>query len=286
MGSIGRFATRHPVWFALAASVTWTALLLVLMGLASGALRRPYGDGVSSAIARLATTAMVVALVWRLGWLRASGIGRLGGWPVWLLALGGLAYGVSAGLHSFYGRVALDPSILIRTPAARTTILAVFVGALGEEVLFRGLVLHSFLRAWARNRTGVVASVVLTALLFAALHATQVLSNDLSRSAALLLVLQTLVVSVWWGALVVVGRSIWPAVVLHFASNAVVAVQGLVTSVAGPGLLAYQRNLWLSIPLGLVGIGLLARVVHRPAPLDAAQGVGRPPREGDADSRA
>jgi hypothetical protein len=50
----------------------------------------------------------------------------------------------------------------------------------------------------------------------------------------------------------------------------VVAVQGLVTAVAGPELLAYQRNLWLSIPLGLVGIGLLALVVHRPAPLDAA----------------
>jgi hypothetical protein len=95
-------------------------------------------------------------------------------------------------------------------------------------------------------------------------NATQVLTNDLSRPAALLLVLQALVVSVWWGALVVVVRSIWPAVVLHFASNAVVAVQGLVTSVAGPGLLAYRRNLWLSIPLGLVGIGLLARVVRRP----------------------
>jgi membrane protease YdiL (CAAX protease family) len=135
---------------------------------------------------------------------------------------------------------------------------------------FRGLVLHSFVRAWARNGTGVVAGVLLTAVLFAAPDAIQVLTNDLSRSAALLLVLQTLVVAVCWGALVVVGRSIWPAVMLHFASNAVVAVQGLVTSVAGPGLLAYQRNLWLSIPLVVVGIGLLARAGQRPTPLDAA----------------
>jgi membrane protease YdiL (CAAX protease family) len=189
---------------------------------------------------------------------------------VWLLAIGGLAYGVSASLYSFYGMVALDPLILIRMPAARTTVLAASVVALGEEVFFRGLVLHGFVRAWARKRTGVVASVVLTALLFAALHVTQVLTNDLSRSAALLLVLQALAVSVWWGVLVVVGRSIWPAVVLHFASNAVVALQGLVTSVAEPGLLAYQRHLWLSIPLGLAGIGLLARVADRRARLDAA----------------
>ena len=83
---------------------------MVLMGLASGALRRPYGDGVSSAIARIATAAFVVVLVWRPGWLKTCGIGRLGGWPVWLLAIGGLACGVSASLYSFYGRVALDPS--------------------------------------------------------------------------------------------------------------------------------------------------------------------------------
>jgi len=56
----------------------------------------------------------------------------------------------------------------------------------------------------------VVASVVLTALFFAALHASHVLTNDVSRSSALLLVLQAVVVSVWWGALVVVGKSIWP----------------------------------------------------------------------------
>ena len=60
-------------------------------------------------------------------------------------------------------------------------------GALGKGVLFRGLVLHGLVRVWARTRTGVVASVVLTALLFAALHSTQVLTNDLSRCAALLL---------------------------------------------------------------------------------------------------
>jgi len=123
MSSIGRFATRRPVWFASASIVTWAVLLIGFMGLASGALRRPYGDGISRAIARLATTAFVVALVWRLGWLRASGIGRLGAWPVWLLAVGGLAYGVSASFCSFYGSVALDPSILVRMPAARTAVL-------------------------------------------------------------------------------------------------------------------------------------------------------------------
>jgi len=200
MPSISRFATRHPVWFVLASMVTWAVMLIGFMGLASGALRRPYGDDVSLAIARLAITVCVVTLVWRLGWLRTSGIGRLGGWRVWLLAIGGLVYSVSACLYSFYGRVAIGPSILIRLPAARTTVLALLIVALGEEVLFRGLVLHGLLRVWARTRTGVVASVVLTALLFAALHSTQVLTHDLSLSGALLLTLQALIVLIWWWA--------------------------------------------------------------------------------------
>jgi membrane protease YdiL (CAAX protease family) len=115
-----------------------------------------------------------------------------------------------------------------------------------------------------------MVAYILAALLFAALHGTQVLTNDLSRSAALLLILQTLVVSIWWGALVVAGGSLWPAVLIHFVVNAVAAVQGLVASPVEPALLAYQRSLWLSIPLGLAGIGLLARVAHRPAPVNTA----------------
>ena len=90
MSSINRFAARHPVWFVLASMVTWSVLLLVAMGLASFALRRPYGDELSGAIARLAIMVCVVTLIWRLGWLRTSGIARLGGWRIWLLAIGGL----------------------------------------------------------------------------------------------------------------------------------------------------------------------------------------------------
>ena len=116
-----RFATRHALWFALASIAVWLVLLIVFMGLASGVLRRPYGDGLSVTIARLTCAAGVVALVWRLGWLRPSGFGQLGGWRIWLLTLGGLIYFGGASLYSFYGKVGIDPSILIRLPAAPAT---------------------------------------------------------------------------------------------------------------------------------------------------------------------
>lgn len=270
MGPISRFAARHQIWFVLASVAAWLVLLVVFMGLASSALGRPYGDRVSGAAARLTLAACVVAFVWRLGWLRTCGIARLGDGRVWLLAAAGLVYSAGAFLYAFYGTLAFDASIVIRLPAARTAAWAALITALGEEVLFRGLALHALARAWGRTRAGLLASVVLAALLFAALHGIQVLTNDLPRSAALLLILQALVVSIWWGALVVAGGSLWPAVLLHFVVNAVAAVQGLAASPIEPALLAYQRSLWLSIPLGLAGIGLLTRVARRPAPVTAA----------------
>jgi len=256
-------ATSHPTLFALGLVVAWFVLLMVLMGIASSALRRPYGDAISSAIGRLAVTACVLLLVWRLGWLEASGIARLGSWWVWLLALGGTIYMASASLYSFYGRVAFDWSPL-RLPAARTMLATQLAAGLAEEVLFRGAVLYTLARAWGNTRLGMVGGVALTALLFAVLHMTQVFTHGVSRSAALLLTLETGIVATWWGALVLLGGSIWPAVMLHVVVSAVVAVQGLAAPMVGPDVLAYRRILWFSIPLGVLGIALLMQAASHP----------------------
>jgi membrane protease YdiL (CAAX protease family) len=263
MNTLRSMATTHPTLFAIALVVAWFALLMVSVGIASSALRRPYGDATSSAIARLAVTVCVLLLVWRMGWLEASGIARLGRWWVWLLALGGTIYMASAGLYSFYGRVALDWSPL-RLPAARAMLVTQLAAGLAEEVLFRGAVLYTLVRAWGNTRPGMVGSVVLAALLFAVLHMTQVFTHGVSRSAALLLTLQTSIVAIWWGALVLLGGSIWPAVMLHAVVNAVVAVQGLAAPMVGLEIMVYRRLLWFSVPLGVLGIALL--VVGAPHP--------------------
>jgi hypothetical protein len=100
--------------------------------------------------------------------------------------------------------------------------------------------------------------VILTAVLFAVPHIVAVFMG-VSRSAALLLVVQTCIIAVWWGALVLWGGNIWPAVLLHYVVNVVVAVQGLTVPMVTPDTLAYQRLLWFSVPLGVLGIGLLVQ---------------------------
>ncbi len=264
MSSLRSLATSHPVGFALSASIAWFVLLLVLTGIASSALDKPYGGAVTSTAGRLAVTACVLLLVWRLGWLEASGVGRLGSRQVWLIALTGLIYFACASLYSFYGKIAFDFSSLIRLPAAHTAVLTHLTASLSEEILFRGVILCGLARVWGNTTRGMIWSVVLTSLLFAVLHITQVFTHGVSLPSVLLLTVEAWVISIWWGALVLRGGSIWPAVMLHFVVNAVVAIQGLTVSLIESEIRAYTQILWFSVPLGMLGIGLLVRGDRHP----------------------
>ncbi|MBI4926386.1 MAG: CPBP family intramembrane metalloprotease [Anaerolineae bacterium] len=232
-------------------------LLLLVSGFAYNKLRQPYQDMAMTAM-RLTMTAALLVLTWRMGWLQGTGIARLGGWQVWLLAGIGLLYFSGAALYAFYGKVAFDFSSLIHLPASRAVIYKQFVVGIYEEILFRGVILYVLISAWGNTRLGVLASVALTAALFAFPHIFGVLMGT-SWQSALLLVLEGTIIAIWWGALVLWGGSIWPAVILHFVVNALVEVQGLTVPMVAPEVLAYQRFLWSSVPLGIAGVGLLLR---------------------------
>lgn len=64
-------AKNHPIVFVFSSMIVWFVLELVLMSIASSALRKPYGDAVNTTISRLVTTACVLLLIWRMdGWIR------------------------------------------------------------------------------------------------------------------------------------------------------------------------------------------------------------------------
>ncbi len=262
--NISKFATHRPGRFILILTIAWVVLLLAFMITASTVFNISYGDAITVSISRLAVTACVLLLVWRLDWLKASGISRPGSWHVWLLALGGLVFIAGASLYSFYGSIAFDLSSLLQLPDARTAVITHFVAGLSEEILFRGLLLYALIRVWGSTTRGILGSVLLSSVLFALVHLTQVFTYGTSLSSALVLVLQAFVLSIWWGALVVMGGSIWPAVIIHFMGNTVVVVQGLNTPVVEPVTLAYTQLLWLSLPLGLLAISLLSKTALHP----------------------
>lgn len=260
MNRLKSSASNHPVVFVVGATMVWLVLLMVFAGAASSVLRIPFGTGPTVPIGHGAAAACTLMLVWRLDWLKASGIARLGRGQVWLLALAGLIYYAGASLYSFYGRVALD------LPGLRTSgtiVLTTLVAGGSEELLFRGLVLCALIHVWRRTRRGIIGSVVLSSLLFAVLHIWQVFPGGISRTSILLLILQACLIAIWWGALVLWSGSVWPAVILHSLGNAVVAVQGHTVSMIEPDVLAYGRIFWFSLPLGILAIALLVRTTPR-----------------------
>jgi uncharacterized protein len=264
MNTLRSYATRHPVMFALSLTIAWFVVLLVITGIASSALHRAFGDAVTSTIGRLAITACVLLLVWRLGWLKASGVARLGRWPVWLLALGGMTYFTIASLYSYFGRVTFDFSSLIKLPDARAIVVTQSVVSLCEEIMFRGVVLYSLARVWGKTKWGMIGSVLLTSLIFAGLHMTNIFAQGISLTSALLLTLEGCFIAIWWGALVLLSKCIWPAVMLHLVGNAVLPVQGLTMPMEEPDIVAITRLLCFSIPLGVLGIMLLMKVTLHP----------------------
>ena len=258
MNALVNLAANHPVFFCLGVAVTCFVILLLLTGLALSKLPKPYGD-LAAAAMRLTLTAVLLWLIWRLGGLEASGLTRLGRWQTWAFALAGLLTFCCAGLYAFYGKVAFDVTHLVRSPEARTVIWTQLATVIHEEVLYRGVVLFVLYSAWGHTGTGTIGSVVLTAVLFAIPHLMSVFMG-VSLPATLLLVTETCIIAVWWGALVLWGQSIWPAVVLHYVVNVVIAVQGLTAPMVTPDTLAYRRLLLFSIPLGVLGVALLTRM--------------------------
>ncbi len=174
----------------------------------------------------------------------------MGHWPVWLIAMLGLVNFTVASLYAFFGKVGFNFSNLFCLPASWMVALRQIPVALNEEMMFRGLILYILARVWVSSKWGLIRSVVLTSLIFAILHLIQV-SQEVTLTSLLLLVLETLIISVWWSVLVLWSGSIWPAVMLHFVVNTVVAVQSLTVAMVEPDIVAYSRILWFSIPLGV-----------------------------------
>lgn len=251
------FATNHPVLFVLGALITWLAIWILFLATAAGALGRPYSESVPMTLSRLATILCLLLLLWRMGWLKDAGIIQLGSWRIWLIALAGIGYIIPTSLYSFFGKATLNASALLQNPAALTNIMENFVVAVNEEIFFRGLVLLVLLRAWGARKWGLIGSVLLTSLIFSLPHLVQVFSGGIPTGAAPLLILQTLAVSIWWGALVASGGSIWPAVLAHFIGNSVITLQALTATVIEPVSMSYQRLLLFSLPLGVLGLCLL-----------------------------
>ncbi len=246
------FATNRPLLFALFTILSWFVVGALFTGLVSVFLHSSFLDYGPQVIGTLAATIYVLFIAWRFGWLRAGGITSLGSWQTWVVALLALIYVILAYSFAFFGDFSLD-TVLFSSAEARSIFGRQVVVGLVEEILFRGLILYAFVRVWGETSRGLLASIFLSAFLFEIIHLLQALAGR-SFEMALVASLEAFISGVWWAAIVVLWTTVWPAVLLHTASNAAVLIKAL--SYPGIVLTASDYTLVILFQLPLVFIGL------------------------------
>jgi len=209
-----RFAVQYPLLFGLVLVFTYALLSALFYPVhflfPENEIGQLYGEGLTKAL----ISALFILLLWRFGWLNASGLSRLSNRRDGLVFGGILIYLVLGELYAFSG------SPIPKLPGTQMTIaqtFSVFAGAFVEEIMFRALVLIAMLMAWGGSRQGMVKAVVLSSLFFGFMH----LFNIMIRPVGVVL-FQAVVVSlpgILYGAMLLKSSSLWPAIVVHWLTN-------------------------------------------------------------------
>lgn len=258
MNPVRRFSDRRPFVFVVILFGTWVVLAGLIAGLAGAVLDRPVGDPLSQTVGTVGATFLLLLGAVRLEWIAHVGITSFGSWRAWIATLALLTYVLLGGFYAFFGEVSFQAASLLDREAW-PILLQALRAAFVEEVVFRGILLHALVRAWGTSVRGVVMAILVQAVLFALPHVLQVLAG-VPQASALSNVLATLVFGVWTGMLVVAVGSIWPAVLLHAASNAATLVKGLSSPWIAPDHLGYLRGALVELPLILIGLWVLVQL--------------------------
>jgi membrane protease YdiL (CAAX protease family) len=264
MNKIVTLAGRRPLAFALLALVAWFALGALLVLASAALLGVSILENGPQTVGTLGATLILLAAAWRLGWLRAIGVGRVGDWTVWLLAVALLVYLLVAYWLGFFGDLTSDPAVWFRLGEGWAILGRQAVVGFVEETLFRGIILYVLARVWGRTARGLLAAVLVQAALFGAVHMLQAGTVN-SWSEALMVVVNSFVSGTWWGATVLLWGTVWPAALLHGASNAAVQLKGLTSLFVQPSVAAYGRATALELPLMALALWFLWRWYRRSA---------------------
>jgi len=253
MKKFERFSIQHPIVFGLILIVLFS-LLSTLTWPITQIYPFPEGNEIGTSLAKLMITACFIFLLWRFGWLKDAGFTTLGQRSIWLLALGIGVYKAVLSVYAFTGSfefhfpaVSLTAAILIFT----------FATGLLEETMYRGLLLTAMVKAWGNTRKGLFAAAILSGFFWASLHFINLMIRPFPLVA--LQVMEMMMVGFVYAALVLSGRSIWPAVVVHWATNAAVSLQIVQIPNFSETNTAWVASFLVTLPLIVVGIYLLLK---------------------------
>jgi membrane protease YdiL (CAAX protease family) len=253
-----RLADSKPLIFSLLTLLIWIVIAGLVNSLLIFLFRMPRDNPIIVQTGNLVAACMLLYLMQRLGWLREIGITRPGAWLTWLITLAMAVYIVVIGFYAFFEEIAFSFNSLGSTQEARTLLASSLLAGFIEETVFRGVLLYLLIRVWGKTRRGILASIIVQAALFGILHILQILSG-VSTDAALANMLGTFIFGVTLGVFVLFGGTLWPAIVLHAASNAFILIKGLSSPWSDPVSVGFLKEALLEIPLALLCLWIMLR---------------------------
>jgi membrane protease YdiL (CAAX protease family) len=256
MDWLKKFASSGPIAFSVVATLLLWLCYISIALVSSAEAMTPAGQQSMDALGRLVAALGFAAVLWRLGWLRAAGVTRPGARRAWLLVVPVLILEVLAHMYGFFG--SLDLSMSYSGLAGAVALNGAAAGLL-EELVFRAIVLYALLRLWGGTTHGMLKSVLVSASFFGAAH---LIHLFLGKQAALvlLLVLSAYLGGIYYGAFVLYSRSVWPAVVLHVALNALVGTRAVTSPGFSETVSGWLLVLALQLPVVVLGVLLIHRV--------------------------
>ena len=205
MESTRGLAKKRPVLFAVLCTVL--AMLIWAVELDGD----PIG-GVDMIVSHSLTSIIALFLMSLLMILPTAGFRKKG-------FLQGLALGIPfyiLGIASaIFSNPEMDLSLVrdIRLPSLLSFTLSMFMVGIGEEVLFRGLLLNNFLDVWKDTKNGTLRAVWVSAAIFGAVHLlNMVVAPPLT---VLVQTINAASAGVLFAAIYIRCRNLWSVIIVH-----------------------------------------------------------------------
>ena len=246
MEKLKSFALKRPFLFglvlifiyALLGTITYPAHFLF----PETEVGQLYGDALSKFIIFL----VFLLLLWRFGWLKASRLTSFGDIKTWLIVAVIVIYKILAELYAFTGDISIA---LPNSQLGIANFVLPLTTGLVEETMVRALALVAMVIAWGDTKQGQVKAVILSSLFFGLIH----MFNLFVRPPGVVL-FQALVVilpGTFYAPLVLTYRSLWPAIIIHWLTNAAVNIKVI-------GYENYQETFMMWVIFAIALIPLMA----------------------------
>jgi membrane protease YdiL (CAAX protease family) len=241
MKRLSSWAVRRPILFSVSFCVPVILAFVTLATVIAEVLKHLAGWGsngayVGHAIGLVIGSVFLHELLRRFEWLDVVRLRKLQ--PVaWLFIVPPLLYVITAVFYVSSGTFDLNFSDPLRSSLITIRMLST---GLFEETAFRGVILSAMLLAWGSTKRGVLKCFLISSLLFGMLHLVNLLSRDILP--AFSNAVYTCFTGALFAGVALRCRSIWPAVLLHGLSNALLSLNRLGDVLVHPASQRYQHQ--------------------------------------------